>query len=175
MQRQAGGTWGIYAGGIDEDLYAVAAFGPASAWAVGAGGVTYRLEPAGWRPVASGVSATLRAIVARSVEDAVAVGDDGVVLVWNGAWTRVAAPAPVTLRAALRTADGTYVAGDQGTLLRVSAGPSPTVTRVDLGTACTLRGLFSRGGEVWVLGSDGGHAAVWRVGPNGIFHWGECP
>jgi hypothetical protein len=176
VQRQAGGTWGIYAGGIDEDLYAIAAFGPASAWAVGAGGVTYRLEPAGWRPVASGVPSTLRAIAARSVDDAVAVGDDGVILVWDGAWKGVAAPAPVTLRAALRTTDATYVAGDQGTLLRVTGGQAaPAVALVDLGTKCTLRGLFARGAEIWVIGSDGGHAAVWRLGPNGIFHWGECP
>lgn len=176
VQRQAGGSWGIYAGGIDEDLYGVVAFGPESAWAVGAGGVTYRLEPAGWRPVASGVTSTLRAIAARTVDDAIAVGDGGAILVWDGAWKPVAAPAPVTLRAALRTADSTYIAGDAGTLLRLTGGPAaPTVARIDLGTTCTLRGLFARGAEIWVIGSDGGRAAVWRVGPNGGFHWGECP
>jgi hypothetical protein len=176
VQRQAGGSWGIYAGGIDEDLYAVAAFGPTSAWAVGAGGVTYRLEPAGWRPVASGVTSTLRAIAARAVDDAVAVGDDGVVLIWDGAWKRVAAPAPVTFRAALRVADGTYLAGDGGTLLRLTGtATAPVLTRVDLGTTCTLRGLFGRGNEVWAVGSDGGRAEVWRIAGGPVFHWGQCP
>ena len=176
VQRQGGGTWGSYASGIDEDLYAIAAFGPLSAWAVGAAGVSYRLEPAGWRPVPTGTAATLRAIGALSVDDAVAVGDEGTILVWRGAWTPVVAP-HVTYRAALRVGDQTYVAGDGGTLLRfATTGPAPPVpVVVALGTTCTLRGLFARGGDVWVLGSDGGRAAVWRVGPSGSFQWGECP
>jgi hypothetical protein len=176
VQRQAAGGWGIYAAGIDEDLYGVVAFGPTSAWAVGAGGVTYRLEPAGWRPVASGVTSTLRAISASSVEDAVAGGDDGTILIWGGRWTPLTDVPKVTYRAVLRAGPVTYAAGDAGTLLRFqSASIRTDVTPVDLGTKCTLRGLFRRGDEVWVVGSDGGHAAVWRVGPNGVFHWGECP
>ncbi|MHB8630434.1 MAG: beta propeller repeat protein [Candidatus Limnocylindria bacterium] len=176
VERQDGGGWGSYARGIDEDLYAVAAFDATSAWAVGAGGVTYRLEPAGWRPVSSGVTATLRAIAARSVDDAVAVGDDGVILVWSGAWTRLEPPVAVAFRAALRLGADTYVAGDRGTLLRVSGGrPAPAVDRIDLATTCTLRGLFSQGTAVWVVGSDGGHAAVWRIAQGAVFHWGECP
>lgn len=176
VQRQGLGGWGIYAGGIDEDLYAVAAFGPTSAWAVGAGGATYRLEPGGWRPVATGVTATLRAIAARGIDDAVVVGDDGTVLLWSGGWKRIDAPAHVAFRAALRTGDGTYVAGDQGSLLWLSGNAtSPSLARIDLGTTCTLRSLFGRGGEVWVVGSDGGHAAVWRIRQGAVFHWGECP
>ena len=63
VERQNAGGWGLYASGIDEDLYAVAAFSPTSAWAVGDGGVTYRLEPAGSsssmaRKTPSGVSST---------------------------------------------------------------------------------------------------------------------
>ena len=180
VQRQGGGSWGIYANGIGDDLYGVVAFGPLSAWAVGAGGVTYRLEDAGWRPVPSGVTSTLRAIAARAVDDAVAVGDDGTVLFWRGVWAPVAAP-KVTYRAALRFGDQTYVAGDGGTLLRfttvgpTTVGPVPPAVTVPLGTTCTLRGLFARGAELWVIGSDGGRAAVWRLGPNGTFHWGECP
>ncbi|HAF08528.1 MAG TPA: hypothetical protein DCK98_00380 [Chloroflexi bacterium] len=177
VQRQSGGGWGAYATGIDEDLYAVAAFSPTSAWAVGAGGVSYRLEPVGWRPVATGATATLRAIAARAVDDAVVVGDDATILLWNGAWTRADAPVRVGFRAALQVGDGTYIAGDQGTLLRLSGGPAaPALIRIDLGTTCTLRGLFSRGTEVWVVGSDGGRAAVWRVGAAGsITGWGACP
>jgi len=178
VQRQAGGGWGIYAGGIDEDLFAAAAFDPTSAWAIGAGGVSYRLEPAGWRPVPTGVTTTLRAIAARAVDDAVVAGGDGVILVWRDGWKRVEAPAALTYRAALRVGPATYIAGDRGTLLRFpgGAGTTPSVARVPLDTTCTLRALFSRGNEVWVIGSDGGRAAVWRVGSAGsITSWGACP
>jgi len=176
VQRQGGGGWGIYASGISDDLYAVVAFGPLSAWAAGAGGVTYRLEDAGWRPVPSGMTSTLRAIAARSVDDVVVAGDDGTVLFWRGGWTPVAAP-KVTFRAALRVGDQTYVAGDGGTLLRFTTVglAAPVPVSVPLGTTCTLRALFARGSEVWVIGSEGGRAAVWRLGTAGSFHWGECP
>ncbi|MEA2661250.1 MAG: hypothetical protein QOH08_822 [Chloroflexota bacterium] len=176
VERQSAGGWGRYAAGIEEDLYAVAAFSPTSAWVVGAGGISYRLEAGGWRPVATGATATLRAVAARAVDDAVVVGDDGTVLVWTGAWTRVDAQLHVALRAALRVGDVTYIAGDQGTLLRLTGAPaSPAFARIDLGATCTLRGLFSRGSEVWVVGSDGGRAAVWRITQGAVFHWGECP
>jgi hypothetical protein len=175
VERQNGNGWGPYAGGIDEDLYAVAAFSPTSAWAIGSGGVTYRLEPVGWRLVATGVTATLRAIAARAVDDVVAVGDDASVLIWDGAWKSLAAPVHVGFRAALRVGDSTYIAGDEGTLLRLSGGPaSPAFDRIDLGTTCTLRALFGRGAELWVVGSDGGHAGVWRISAGAVFHWGQC-
>ena len=176
VQRQGGGGWGVYANGIDEDLYAVAAFGPTSAWVVGAGGVTYRLEAVGWRPVASGVAVTLRAIAAHAVDDAVVVGDDATILMWDGAWKRVDAPVHVAFRAALRVGDATYIAGEQGALYQLSGGTAaPAFTRVDLGTTCTLRALFGRGSEVWVVGSDGGRSGVWRISQGTVFHWGQCP
>jgi len=176
VERQDANGWGLYAGGIDEDLYAIAAFSPTSAWAVGDAGVTYRLESAGWRPVATGATATLRAIAARAVDDAVVVGDDGTVLVWDGAWKGVVPPVHVGFHAALRMGEGTYLAGDGGTLLRLSGtAAAPVFSRVDLGATCTLRALFARGTELWVIGSDGGHAGVWRVSAAGaVFHWGQC-
>jgi hypothetical protein len=176
VERQDPNGWGLYAAGIDEDLFAIAAFSPTSAWAVGGAGVTYRLEPAGWRPVATGVTATLRAIAARAVDDAVVVGDDGTVLMWDGAWKSVVPPAHVGFHAALRVSDGTYLAGDGGTLLRLSGtAASPIFSRVDLGTTCTLRALFTRDTELWVVGSDGGRAGVWRISSGGaVFHWGQC-
>ena len=176
VQRQNSTGWGPYANGIDEDLVAVAAFGPSSAWAVGAGGVSYRLEAAGWRPVATGVTATLRAIAARSVDDVVVAGDDGVILAWAGQWSLVRGAPRVGYRAALRVGPAVYVAGDHGTLVRLSdPTPRSTLTTIDLGTTCTLRALFSRGDEVWVIGSDGGSASVWRLGGGTVFRWGQCP
>jgi hypothetical protein len=179
VQRQGSGGWGAYANGIDEDLLAAAAFGPSSAWAVGTGGASYRLETAGWRPVATGVTTALRAIAARAVDDAIVVGDEGVILGWSGRWTRLDgdAPAHVSWRAALRVGDVTYIAGDNGTFVRVTgrSASRPTFALISLGTTCTLRALFGRGDEVWVIGSDGGRAAVWRIAGGTIFHWGECP
>ncbi len=177
IQRQVAAGWGTYASGIEEDLYAVAAFGPTSAWTVGAGGVSYRLEAAGWRPVATGVTGTLRAIAARAVDDLIVVGDGGTVLRWAGRWVPVPGVPNVTFRAALsvdRTT--TYIGGDNGTLLRLTTAPDrldPAV--VDLGTTCTLRALFARSDEVWVIGSDGAQAAVWRITGNTVLHWGRCP
>jgi hypothetical protein len=52
---------------------------------------------------------------------------------------------------------------------------SPVFSRVDLGTTCTLRALFTRDTELWVVGSDGGRAGVWRISSGGaVFHWGQC-
>ncbi len=177
VQRQGAGGWSVYANGIDEDLFAVAAFGPSSAWAVGDGGVSYRLEPAGWRPVATGVTATLRAIAARSVDDAVVVGDDGVILAWAGRWILIGGAPKVGYHAVLRVGTAVYAAGGGGTLVRSSdpTGPSQGWTPIDLGTTCTLRALFARGDEVWVIGSDGGGAAVWRLAGGSVFRWGQCP
>lgn len=180
VQRQAAAGWGAYASGIEEDLYAVAAFGPASAWTVGAGGVSYRLEPAGWRPVATGVTGTLRAIAARAVDDVIAVGDDGAIVIWGGRWKRIDADAPthVTWRAALRVGEfTTYIAGDRGTLLRFTgtAASKPAFDVIPLGTTCTLRALFAQGDEVWVIGSDGARSAVWRITGGTVVHWGQCP
>ena len=83
----------------------------------------------------------------------------------------------VTYRAVLRAGPVTYAAGDGGTLISFQSAPftRSDVSRVELGTTCTLRSLFSRGDELWVVGSDGGRAAVWRLAASGVFHWGECP
>jgi hypothetical protein len=110
------------------------------------------------------------------VDDAVVVGDDGTVLFWRGGWKPIDAPRGVAFRAALRMGDVTYIAGDRGLLFRVTgAGDTRVLEPVALGTTCTLRALFARGAELWVIGSDAGTSAVWRIGPTGSFHWGECP
>ena len=69
-----------------------------------------------------------------------------------------------------------YAAGERGTLVRFSDPVARSAaTLVDLGTTCTLRALFSRGEELWVIGSDGGRSAVWRITGSTVFHWGQCP
>ena len=177
VERQGGAGWGRYASGIEEDLFGVAAFDPTSAWAVGAGGASYRLEPGGWRPVPTGVTSTLRAIAATSLDDAVAAGDDGVVLVWAGRWERLENIPKVRYQAVLRAGAATYAAGDGGTLISFQSASftRSAVARIDLGTSCTLRALFGRGDEIWVIGSDGGRSAVWRITGGTVFRWGQCP
>ncbi|HET8569742.1 MAG TPA: hypothetical protein VFM93_12255 [Candidatus Limnocylindria bacterium] len=169
--RQDARGWQPYAAGIEEDLYAVAALGPASAWIVGGAGVSYRLEEAGWRPVATGVTVPLRAVAAARPDDAVAAGDKGTLLVFDGRWRPVDAGTTADLRAAARAGGAVYVAGDRGTLLRVDGG---RVTALDLGTTCHLRGLFTRGAELWAVGLEGARAGVWRIVGGEATHWGAC-
>ncbi len=169
--RQVAAGWGPYARGLEEDLFGVAAFSASSAWAVGAGGATYRLEEAGWRPVPSGVTTTLRAVAGGSVGDVVAVGDAGTVLRFDGSWKRVDTGFHGTLRAAARAAGRTWIGGDGGAVYVVSAGGAE---RRPIGTSCTIRGIFGRGDEVWLVGSDGPFAGVWRLAGDRVDRWGLC-
>lgn len=170
--RQTSAGWFPHAAGLEEDFEAIVAFGPASAWVVGANGVTYRLEEAGWRPIPSGTAVTLRAVAGTRVDDLVAVGDDGVVLRYHGAWDPRAAHPGVALRAAAVSGTTTWIVGDHGTVLRLEGDVE---TSVDLATACTLRSVFAQGGMVWIVGSDGTRAAVWRIGDGTQRQWGTCP
>ncbi len=171
VQRHTGVGWQPYAAGIAEDLFAVVAFSGSSAWAVGSGGVAYRLEPAGWRPIATGVPGTLRALAAASVNDVVAAGDDGTLVRFDGRWRPLASGVTTTLRGAVRLGSVTWVVGDRGVVLTVEA---TTVTRVDLGTTCTLRRVFAREDEIWIVGSDGLRGAVWRRAAGAVQRWGDC-
>jgi hypothetical protein len=65
----------------------------------------------------------------------------------------------------------TYVAGDGGVLLAVQGND---VRPVDLGTACSLRGVFAKGADLWVVGSSGMRAAVWRKSGDRVERWGDC-
>lgn len=163
--------WSIHARGIEEDLLGVAAFARLSAWAVGAGGAAYRLEEAGWRPVATGAAATLRAIVGGSIGEVIAAGDGGTLLRYDGTWKPVPSGVTVALRAATRVGSATYVVGDQGTVLVIEGA---TARRADLPTTCTLRAAFARGAEVWFVGSEGTRGGVWQRTGDRLVQWGEC-
>ena len=169
---QRSGGWQPFARGIDEDLLGVSTAGPTSAWVVGSGGATYRLEDRGWRALPTGLALALRAVAA-GPDLAVAVGDDGAVLRWNGSWTRLASGTTVTLRSAALVGTSAWVAGDAGTALRIDLITERS-ERIDLGTACTVRSVFVRGPEVWFVASAGTRAAVWRQDPSGLRRWGGC-
>lgn len=169
---QRSGGWQQFARGIDEDLLGVSSAGTISAWVVGSGGATYHLEDRGWRALPTGLALALTAVSA-GPDLAVAVGDDGAVLRWNGSWTRLASGTAVSLRSAALVGTTAWVAGDAGIALRLDLLTERS-ERIDLGTACTVRSVFVRGTEVWFVASDGTRAPVWRQNPSGLRRWGGC-
>ena len=169
--RQAS-AWQPYARGIAEDLYGVAAFSGNSAWAVGAGGVTYRLDDAGWKPIPSGVTTALRTVSGTTAASVVAAGDGGVALSWTGAeWRRIDLGTTATLRSSAFLGRTVVFVGDGGTAVQIS---ETGTFRIDLATTCTLRAVFVRGSEQWFVGSDGTRAGVWRRAGDRLDRWGTC-
>ncbi|HUQ16713.1 MAG TPA: hypothetical protein VM070_02890 [Candidatus Saccharimonadales bacterium] len=176
VRRTAAG-WFPHAAGLEEDLESIVAFDPLSAWVVGAGGVTYRLERAGWRAIPSGTAVTLRAVVGAGADAVVAVGDAGTILrSRGGVWEAPAAVPPgrgdISFRAAALIGSSTWIVGDRGSVVRLDGGAE---TAVDLGTTCTLRAVFAHRGMVWIVGSDGTRAGVWRIAAGTVRQWGACP
>jgi photosystem II stability/assembly factor-like uncharacterized protein len=176
VQRQSFAGWDKYADGIDEDLYGVVGFAAGSAWMVGAGGVTYRLEKSGadvgWKPYDTGITSTLRTIAAASPTEAIAAGDDGVLLRFDGNWRPLDSGTKHELRASARVGPITYVVGDAGTALAVEGNTVRPIANIT--TTCALRGVFVHGNEVWFVGSEGTLAGVWRQAGDRIDRWGTC-
>lgn len=179
----SGGTWQPYARGLEEDLNAVVAFDLQSAWVVGSQGISYRLETAGWRPLPTGVSVSLRAVSSTGPQNAVAAGDGGTLLVFDGAWKPVETGVTANLRSIARLGGVDWIVGDGGTVLRLdaaggdpTASPSPKpATKFDLATTCDLTSVFTTVGDVWVVGASGGRSGVWRIrGDRVVEKWGEC-
>jgi hypothetical protein len=179
-----GGTWQPYAAGIEEDLNALLVFGLESAWAVGSEGISYRLEVAGWREVKTAVDVTLRAIAGPNVQTAVAVGDGGAIVALRGAtWSKIESGVQVALRSVAAVGPTAWIVGDDGIVLAVDGafiGPGvpprdPVVERIDLRTTCALTSVFTQGQDVWIVGSSGGNAGVWRLRDKRVAErWGEC-
>ena len=170
--------WRLVPAGATEDLHGVVVPatrvvrpGRAQAWAVGAGGATYRLVGTGWERVPAGTG-TLRAVVQQD-DVALAVGDRGTIVRFiDGTWTALAAGTDADLRAITFVgAAMAWIVGDRGTVIELSGD---SVRRVDLGTTCTLRAVFAQGSAVWVVGSDGVRGGAWRVAPAGTDRWGTC-
>jgi hypothetical protein len=166
-----GGTWQPYAAGIEEDLNAVILFGPQSGWTVGAGGASYRLEAAGWRTIATGTTQTLRGLAAIGPANVVAVGDAGTVAHFDDHWTLIPSGVDVTLRDVIVAPD-LWIVGDAGTVL-TSDGAG--LRRVDVGTKCDLKAVFTRANEIWIIGSFGGNGGVLRLRGGAVAErWGAC-
>ena len=176
VQRQSSVGWDRFAEGIDEDLYGVVGFAGGSAWMVGAGGVTYRLEKVdgnfGWKSYETGTTGSLRTIAATSPTEAIAAGDDGVILRFDGNWRALESGVKNELRASARVGPITYVVGDGGTALAIEGNTVRPVANIS--TTCALRGVFAYGNEVWFVGSEGTLAGVWRQSGDRTEHWGTC-
>ena len=178
----SGGSWQEYARGLEEDLYGIVAFNLQSAWVVGAQGASYRLEAAGWRPVPTGVTVTLRAVSGTGPQSAVAVGDGGTLLTFDGTWKPIETGVTTNLRAILRVGSREWIVGDAGTVLILdAAGGDATAPGVrspkkfDLGTTCDLRSVFVSGQDVWIVASTGFRGGVWRIrGDTVAERWGAC-
>jgi hypothetical protein len=181
-----GGSWQPYASGIEEDLNGLVVFGLQSGWAVGSQGISYRLEVAGWRSVTTGVDVALRAVAGPNAQTAVAVGDGGTVLALSGlTWSKVDSGIDTALRAVAVVGPTAWVVGDNGVVLtidgalRTPGSPIPAkpmvVSRVDIGTACTLTSVFAQGQDIWIVGARAGASGVWRLRDGKVAErWGEC-
>ena len=163
-----------FAKGIDENLFGVVAFSLQSAWAVGDGGITYRLDQRGWNPVGSGQTNTLRAVAATTPATALAVGDKGTIVTYASGWQVANSGVDVTLRDVI-VDPGVWIVGDKGTVLTTSGVPATPFKRVDIGTTCDLISVFSRGGDVWVVGRGAIGGGVWRLRNGAVAqHFGGC-
>ncbi len=163
-----------FASGIDEDLFGVVAFTQQSAWAVGDAGIAYRLDQRGWNPVGSGQLRSLRAVAGLTPANVIAVGDAGTIVTYASGWQIARSGVDVTLHDVI-VDPGVWIVGDAGTLLTTSGVPSAPFKRVDIGTSCDLVSVFSRSGDVWVVGRGGTGGGVWRL-RNGVVaqHFGGC-
>lgn len=165
--------------GATEDLYGVAISRSASAvtgWTVGAGGAAYRFVEGRWERTDTGTTVALRAVVQLG-DAAIAVGDGGTVLLWRDAkWERVPGASGTLRAASVVGATTVWTVGDDGTAMEWSrvTEQARVVRTIALGTACTLRAVFSEGPAVWIVGSDGTRGGAWRIAPGGTERWGTC-
>ncbi len=116
---------------------------------VGHRGAAVRYEGSAIHLWATGTEANLRGVAWVGARDAIAVGDDGVI-VRLGARGPTAIEGPeVTLRAVVATAEGQALAvGDRGTVVRIGE----TARALTSGTEAHLLGAFARGDTAFAVG-----------------------
>jgi hypothetical protein len=143
-----------YVGGYAGDL-------GGGAWAVGQGGALFAWnEQKGWQSISTGLKSNLRAAFAPREDDVWCVGDDGVILRWDGSkWNRVTSPTSQDLNAVhFGPTNIGWAVGAKGTSIRWENGnwsvkPTPTTK--------TLRGVWAGPKDTaWAVG-DGGVILYW--------------
>lgn len=152
----AGPVWTLEPVPTDRDLLDVHGTAPDDLWAVGAEGVVLHRGPEGWAEVPTGHLDRLGGVLAFRPDAAVAVGDFGTVLRWDGErWRRDPDVGTARhLNAVWGTGpDDLVVVGLGGTVLRWRDG---AWTRLTAETAGYLRDVWGASGRlVYAVGWDG--------------------
>jgi len=160
VTRDGGKRWRVLRSSTAARLHGVAFHDPLHGLAVGAGGLVLRTADGGrtWLRATSGVSSQLNAVRMASATAAWITGAHGVVLATSdggSTWRRDSLPASGMAGALDLGPRGTlWAAGAAGSVCRsIDAGRS--WSRLTDGFTGSLRGVTSRGDELWVTGSDG--------------------
>lgn len=163
--RSVGNTFTNVATATGTPFNAVCRVSDSDGWAVGAGGVIFKVTNSGATSVMSPTTKELFALDC-AAGNAVAVGADGTVIRFgNGSWTTVAFPGTEKLTTVQLVAGGAYVGGE-GVFSRYSATgwstlPSqPGLNRLVARTAQEVYGTFVSGGSTVVKRFDG---AAWST------------
>ena len=120
FRRDSSGTWVSQRLSVATDLFGMWGSGARDVWAVGLNGAAYRYDGTAWTGVSTGVTQTLRAIAGRSADSVWAVGDNGTITYWNGrTWMPQVSGVSENLRAVWVTQGSVWVAGSNGTVLRL--------------------------------------------------------
>ncbi len=120
FHRDGSGKWASQKLSSSTDLFGVWGTGSRDVWAVGLNGAAYHYDGTAWTLVSTGVTQTLRAIAGRSADSVWAVGDNGVITYWDGkTWTPQVSGVSENLRAVWVTPSVVWVAGTNGTVLRL--------------------------------------------------------
>jgi hypothetical protein len=191
----AGGTIikhdkGPEASDIPMTLRAIWGAGPADIWVVGDGGTIMRYVDGAWQRDNEGGGASLNAVWGTGKDDVWAAGELGVTAHRSDrGWSLEGGMIMDSLRAVAGTAEGVFVAGDNGTLLQ-RTGTAWTVRKSN--TTSALFALWG-GDKLWAAGQGGlvlsgdsgglqaapltsptlrglwgdGEGAVWAVGDQG--------
>jgi hypothetical protein len=120
VHRDSSGDWVNQQLSSATDLFGVWGTGSRDVWAVGLNGAAWHYDGTAWTLVSTGVTRTLRAVAGRSADSVWAVGDNGSITYWNGkTWTPQVSGVSENLRAVWVTPSTVWVAGTNGTVLRL--------------------------------------------------------
>lgn len=162
--RSTDGVWTQVASPTTANLYGVSGTSE-GVMAVGAGGTILRVAMGAWVPMTSPTQEDLFAITPTGLSTAIAVGDHGIILRFDGtSWSvlRAANPNAEALRAVWAGPALAFAAGDLGTLVRSVNGGAWTPVDIGAGTK-NLTSVIAVDGEVFVGGED---RSLWRS--NGV-------
>lgn len=152
-------SWTSEASNTSEHLYGVhSAFsGVHYTYAVGANGAIVRkVGAAAFSPMASGTLATLRAVYVIDADSALAVGDGGTVLLYDGvSWEPQTSGTLQDLLAIGRSGDTLFVTGTTGEL-RYSTNSGVTWTPLTSNTGVALHAFYAANPYSRTLGGSGG-------------------